>query len=250
MPGHPPGRDHCQRASTDGIYRGSYTISSGEIGLTLTMEGNSACFHFYRLPGKFNADEGMFFMDVSAGGELYRFVGSDWIQQPSSYRMVDLEGGLNGASLTCTTWIEHPITYEFVDLMGTMNDGIFSGNVYYANHDSFEGVFSLLRESNILGHEYGENTATQVKFREHTYQLLASFNTWQDTKSYCTSIGGYPATISDKAENDFLQSYIMSQGSQSAFFGLTHTAAGWAWDSGEPVTYLNWAQGQIGRAHV
>jgi len=85
-----------------GEYKGSYTANQGEIGLTLTIynEGGNykATFEFYNLPGKSNADNGKFYMNVTynAPEKKYTLKGYQWVNRPLNYGYVDLEGTLAG----------------------------------------------------------------------------------------------------------------------------------------------------------
>lgn len=92
-----------------GTYTGSYFESQGETGLTLTVykekDKYKATFDFYNLPGRNNAKSGKYYMDVSydANTEEYIFTATDWIEQPTSYYLVDLKGKLNDNVLSGTS---------------------------------------------------------------------------------------------------------------------------------------------------
>jgi TolB-like protein len=81
-----------------GVWKGSYGQGDGETALILSVfeEGSSyiAIFDFYNLPGKSNAKEGKYYMSVSynRAREKFYLKGTEWIEQPSGYVMVDLEG--------------------------------------------------------------------------------------------------------------------------------------------------------------
>jgi len=85
-----------------GEYKGSYSANQGEIGLTLTVfndGGNyKAIFEFYNLPGKSNAENGKFYMNVTynAPERKYTLKGNQWVNRPLGYNYVDLEGTLAG----------------------------------------------------------------------------------------------------------------------------------------------------------
>jgi len=89
-----------------GVYKGSYFANQGETGLTLTVykESNTykATFDFYNLPGKSNARNGKYSMDVSynQSTKKYYLKGTKWINQPGNYYFVDLEGSLAGDVFT------------------------------------------------------------------------------------------------------------------------------------------------------
>lgn len=85
-------------------------------------------------------------------------------------------------------------------------------------------------------------------FQGHTYQVFDGVcDSWQGAKEYCESRGGHLATITSFAENDFLYSYITSQGYECAYFGLSNESRdnrSWAWVTGEPFAFINWADGE------
>jgi hypothetical protein len=92
-----------------GVWEGSYVANQGETGLTLTVtkENGSlqAVFKFYNLPGKTNAAEGSYYMNITYQNGKYTFKGYEWIEQPSGYVFLNLEGtvDLTGNTLRGTT---------------------------------------------------------------------------------------------------------------------------------------------------
>src|SRR5262245_13147207 len=80
---------------------------------------------------------------------------------------------------------------------------------------------------------------------QHTYFITPSGLDWQTARAYSHSFGGYLVSIGDSAEQAFLAS---KYGSMLApcWIGLSDAASEgvWTWDSGEPVTYTNWCQGE------
>lgn len=88
-----------------GVYTGSYIATQGETGLTLTIyreNGNyRALFDFYNLPDHTNAKEGSYTMEVSQTDEgQFRFDADEWIQHPSGYFLLNLQGVLQGKTLS------------------------------------------------------------------------------------------------------------------------------------------------------
>lgn len=86
--------------------------------------------------------------------------------------------------------------------------------------------------------------ADAVTYNGHSYYLydLSDIDTWAAAEAYCESLGGYLASITTQAENDFLYSYITSLGYTSAYFGLNDAEeeGTWVWANGEAVDYVNW----------
>ena len=93
-----------------GEYKGTYNAGQGDTGLTLTVfkDGSNykATFDFYNLPGKSNADEGKYYMNVTynTSSKKYTLTGYEWIKQPWGYTFANLEGTLNGNVLSGSTF--------------------------------------------------------------------------------------------------------------------------------------------------
>jgi hypothetical protein len=85
-----------------GVWEGSYFAGQGETGLLLTVwEENGryrATFKFYNLPGRTNALEGSYYMNVTINNSTrkYNLVGYEWIVHPGNYVFVNLEGFVYG----------------------------------------------------------------------------------------------------------------------------------------------------------
>lgn len=88
-----------------------------------------------------------------------------------------------------------------------------------------------------------------VMFNNHWYKIIEnpSITDWNEAQQYCTLLNGYLATITSKAENDFIYNYLTSDvGYESAYIGFSdHLNEGdWQWVTGEEVTYTNWHQNE------
>jgi hypothetical protein len=85
-----------------GIWKGSYTASQGETGLTLNVynagDQYKAIFVFYNLPGRTNAKDGKYYMygSYNESTKIYNFIGYEWIEHPDYYVFVDLKGKITG----------------------------------------------------------------------------------------------------------------------------------------------------------
>lgn len=95
------------------------------------------------------------------------------------------------------------------------------------------------------GFVYGTtlNPLGAVTFNGHNLLLVNTPMTWPNAKSYCESIGGHLATISNGAENQF----VFDLGGQvDAWLGATDVISegNYRWVTGEPFTYTNWNSGQ------
>ena len=87
-----------------------------------------------------------------------------------------------------------------------------------------------------------------VKFNGHYYYVydVDTVTDWNMAQEYCEAQGGYLATITSQEENEFLYNYIHQRGYESAYFGLTDEGSEgtWSWCNGEPLSYVNWADGE------
>lgn len=81
-----------------------------------------------------------------------------------------------------------------------------------------------------------------VRYGNSYYQLYNKGGTWEEAHTFCMSMGGHLAVISDDAENSFLFNYIISLGCKSAYFGYTDSASegNWEWVNGFTSSYVNW----------
>ncbi len=99
-----------------GIYAGAYMQAQGETALTLTVYKEAyqykAIFDFCNLPGKVNAKNGSYYMNVTYNRESgeYLFEATEWIDQPSDYYSVDLCGALKDGVLHGSSPTEFKVT--------------------------------------------------------------------------------------------------------------------------------------------
>ncbi|GEM_PF-479837 len=86
------------------------------------------------------------------------------------------------------------------------------------------------------------NTAT-----DHDYYLLTE-GSWTSAEQEAVSLGGHLVTINGQPEQDWVWSTFGSYGGvrRSLWIGLNDvvTEGTFVWSSGEPVTFLNWLDGQ------
>jgi hypothetical protein len=88
----------------------------------------------------------------------------------------------------------------------------------------------------------------------HFYKLtdVGRNVTWGEASARATSAGGHLATITSAGENAWVSALVAAAGLEGAWIGglqpRPETAAepdgGWAWVTGEPFTYRNWAPRQ------
>jgi hypothetical protein len=83
-----------------------------------------------------------------------------------------------------------------------------------------------------------------VTYNGHDYTKIST-DTWTNSETFASSLGGHLTAVNDAAENSFL---ISTFGTNNALWiGLYRTAPNaptFAWSNGDAVTYTNWAWGE------
>jgi len=80
-----------------GNYVGTYKCGQGTTGLTLSISQNNnapeldAEFNFYPVTSNLNVPSGSYLMKGTINGQKISLKGTEWIQQPDGYGMVDIE---------------------------------------------------------------------------------------------------------------------------------------------------------------
>ncbi|MBP5180931.1 MAG: hypothetical protein J6127_06565, partial [Clostridiales bacterium] len=89
----------------------------------------------------------------------------------------------------------------------------------------------------ILDFDYsGSIGMGQTSYTGHTYSYISSQMSWSDARTFAASLGGHLVTISDEAEQMFIQqSFPETYG----WIGLVGYGSDYAWETGEPVSYTN-----------
>ena len=85
----------------------------------------------------------------------------------------------------------------------------------------------------------------------HNYQRFDTPKTWSQAKEACSSEGGYLATVTSKAENDWIktQNLIGSHEFGVSIGGTDSEVEGtWKWITGEPFSYADWYSGEPNNA--
>ena len=87
---------------------------------------------------------------------------------------------------------------------------------------------------------------------KHDYQRFDSSRGWHAAKAYCEKLGGYLATITSKAEQDFIWANFGITNAQTEGFWLGASDEDkegvWRWVSGERWKYSNWHSTQPNNA--
>jgi hypothetical protein len=95
---------------------------------------------------------------------------------------------------------------------------------------------------------------------DHYYRVVCPSDeaTWDEASSGAEALGGYLATLTSEAENDFVAELVTNRGYWDQFDGFcagpfigffepdgtAEPDGGWQWVTGEPVGYENWAPGE------
>ncbi|MBM4013036.1 MAG: hypothetical protein FJ286_17005 [Planctomycetes bacterium] len=85
----------------------------------------------------------------------------------------------------------------------------------------------------------------------HWYEYIATNRTWEQARADAQARGGYLATITSAAENNYVFGLFGSSATpwlggyqDSAAPGYSEPAGGWRWVTGEPWSYTSWAAGE------
>ena len=90
-------------------------------------------------------------------------------------------------------------------------------------------------------------TALAASSGIHYYLVFQGVaETWEEALLYCESVGGHLATITSKAENDYVYKLMRNAGYTGAYLGLTDKDEDgvWEWVTGEAFVYQNWHPGE------
>ncbi|MGF1488091.1 MAG: lectin-like protein [Prochloraceae cyanobacterium] len=96
----------------------------------------------------------------------------------------------------------------------------------------------------------GLNPANPAIFNGSLYVVVPSGGSWTTAESNANALGGNLVSISDAAENSFVQSIMTSQNLNRAWIGASDQLVEgvFAWSDGSPFTYENWALGEPNNA--
>lgn len=85
------------------------------------------------------------------------------------------------------------------------------------------------------------NRGVQNPKNGHWYLFVNQERSWHTAHEYCRGMGAHLVTISSEDENRFVYSI-----SPFAWMGASDEKeeGSWAWITGEPLTYANWAEGE------
>src|SRR4051812_33400035 len=75
----------------------------------------------------------------------------------------------------------------------------------------------------------------------HRYALTDAAVSWDQAEAEAVALGGHLASVTSRAENDFILNNL-----NGGWIGFNDIASEgkFAWTTGEPVTFTNWAAGE------
>ena len=79
-----------------------------------------------------------------------------------------------------------------------------------------------------------------------SYACYSGYETWEDARDYCESLGGHLAVISSQRENDALYRFSLVHGYDNVYIGYSDAGheGDWQWVNGERSDYTNWNSGE------
>lgn len=83
-----------------------------------------------------------------------------------------------------------------------------------------------------------------VMWNGHYYMAYDSSMTWSEAKAFCEENGGYLASITSSAEQQFVSSLVSTGNKNLYWIGLYKNGDDWFWANGETYSYENWAEGE------
>ncbi len=197
----------------EGTYEGWYYANQGQTGLTLTIDADdTGVFEFYNMPGKSNAKDGSYTVTVTETDGGFRVDGAEWI--------------------------DHPSGYSFVYLNGTLSDGVYSGTVN--GNSSWEFVLTKNNES--------YQAVSESVFQNHRYELITDGLSWEQAEAKCEEQGGHLVTINSYEEQQYIEKLISAaelSSSTDIWIGTSRELDEFTeWVTGEAVDYSNWGEPQ------
>ena len=78
----------------------------------------------------------------------------------------------------------------------------------------------------------------------HTYALFEPDANWQESESFCETLGGHLASVTSRYEQSIIEDLI-TEGSKNGYWlgGLLVAPEEWQWVTGEALYFENWSEG-------
>lgn len=116
-----------------------------------------------------------------------------------------------------------------------------------AGHTGQDGCNAMCQ---VVCANFGADAAESAD--HHCYNGYDAAN-FEDAQADCVERGGHLATISSAEENKIARSFVNNSKWLGGYEDVSSAAKGtgaYTWLTGEPLTYLNWAQGEPNQAKV
>lgn len=87
----------------------------------------------------------------------------------------------------------------------------------------------------------------RVQFKDHLYQFVKDNVSYADAVEKAKAMGGHLATLTSKEESDWVIKTYLTRVNTAVWLGAKrHANDGWAWITGEPWSYTDWAKSSDG----
>ena len=121
-------------------------------------------------------------------------------------------------------------------------------NAHASHHKTFRlwSASLLIAVLVALGAAAPLSAQTTYTYGGHTYYITNDSVTWMQARQIATAAGGYIASITTAAENQWITGNFMTAGVDYAWIGCSDsiTEGVWQWESGEPFAFNNWSCGE------
>lgn len=136
------------------------------------------------------------------------------------------------------------VTHTVFALNENDTELISGGTNYNAPDDDQLGNLRSTSSPSIGAVEYRPDNERIYAFNGNKYKIFNESISWQEAREKCESLGGHLATITSKAESDFIQSFANEE--RSYWIGGTDDGSEgiWHWVTGEAFTFTNWNAGE------
>lgn len=127
--------------------------------------------------------------------------------------------------------------------------GIDGGNFTITRPDAAVDAIAIHTDGNLMiGGAFTNVPPGTGSGNAHTYHLTSGKKSVLAAQAEARAVGGHLVSINDAAEQKFLADLLPALGlrRRPVWMGLTDIGIEglWKWDSGEPVSYLNWQPGE------
>lgn len=161
-----------------------------------------------------------------------------------------ITGGFSKTSSSRISGCTSNASIEDAEHKGGLIGVLYTGEGTLDNLNLFGNTFTGTEQAIgwLVGDNGEEESSDEIdpthEFNSHKYRLFKESLTWKEAKEKCESMGGYLATITSKAESDFIKGFANEE--RSYWIGGTDEGSEgvWHWVTEEPFTFTNWNSGE------